>query len=171
MKLNRHCGLHISSEPRSHSRCRWNIDVELRRSQRPVRLKLLLADDFTARTEAASRVVGNNNLGVDMLHQRASSLISGGAAQFCAPLCFLSCLQSASSPLSCYLMRPDGGGNLWMRFLGVCLVAAVFLSVFRDVPAHPGFIFTFPRAFKNTTTRQHTHCWFCLFWYPSPSYF
>lgn len=39
------------------------------------------------------------------------------------------------------------GGNLWMRFLGVWLVAAVFLSVFRDVPAHPGFIFTFPPVF------------------------
>lgn len=113
MKLKGHRRLNISWETRSHSHSHWNIDVELRGSL----LKLLLADDITARTEVASRVVGNNNLGVEMLRQRASGLISGGAAQFCAPLCFLSCLQSASSPRSCYLMRPDGGEIFGFCFL------------------------------------------------------
>lgn len=89
--------------------------VHIRASVRTSRLALLsallswlTADKVTSQTKALSRVIGNNNLGIQTLRRRAGNVISGGVAQFCTTLCFLSCLYSASSALRCYLRRPDG---------------------------------------------------------------
>lgn len=122
------------SKKRAHSSSCWNIKVssafswDLRFSTFS---SWLTADNTTSLTKGASRVIGNN-LGVQTLRHRAGNVISGGASQFCATLCFLSCLQSASSALPRYLRRPDGGKILFFfLFLGIWVVAVVFLSLHR----------------------------------------
>lgn len=115
----------------AHSSSCWNIKVSSAFSRDRGLSNFsswLTADNITPQTIAASRVIGSNNLGVQMLRHRAGNVISGGAAQFCATLCFPSCFQS--SALRCYLRRPDGGKILFFfLFLGIWVVSVVFLSL------------------------------------------
>lgn len=111
MKLIRGCCLHIASETRSHSGSYWIAEHETRAGP--------TSPLIASRTEAVSRVFGNNSLGVQMLRQRARSLISVLSVMF-------------AESLDSFL------------FLGVWLIAGLVFSIFLDVPA---FLFSPFRKF------------------------